>query len=151
MWLILNMGGGGGAAVNMLSCYTRTIIIRYRHKRLILKVGGAAVDTVTNCTHPTYNTGIPYSFRGRKLSRISRFCGYSKSFSCKIWGCGVLWHSTSDQSAKVFSAKIIFFTNSRKFSPSKVIWLYLTIPTLLYEPPSQAWRRWGTWARTYSS
>ena len=51
MWLILNMGGGGGgAAVNMLSCYTGTIIIRHRHKRLILKVGGAAVATVTNCT-----------------------------------------------------------------------------------------------------
>ena len=41
-------------------------------------------------------------------------------FSAKIWERGVLWHSKSAQSAKVFSAKIIFFTNLQKFSPPKV-------------------------------
>ena len=39
-----------------------------------------------------------------------------ESFLRKIWGHGVLWHGTSEQSVKVFSAKIAFFTNS----PSKV-------------------------------
>ena len=38
-----------------------------------------------------------------------------KSFLCKIWGHGILWLSKSEQ-----SAKIVFFTNSWKFSPSKV-------------------------------
>ena len=33
---------------------------------------------------------------------------------------GVLWRSASEQSAKVFSAKIVFFTNSQKvFLPQK--------------------------------
>ena len=41
-------------------------------------------------------------------------------FLCKIWERGVLWRSKSEQSAKVVFAKIVFFTNSRKFSPSKV-------------------------------
>ena len=59
---------------------------------------------------------IARNFRGRKLSRILQFCGYS----CEIWGRGVLWCSKTKQSTKVFSAKIIYFTNSRKFSPLKV-------------------------------
>ena len=42
-------------------------------------------------------------FRGRKLSRILRFCG--ESFLRKIWGLGVLWHDKNEQSAKVFSLK----------------------------------------------
>jgi len=33
---------------------------------------------------------------------------------------GIPWRGKSEQSAKVFSAKIVFFTNPRKFSPSKV-------------------------------
>ena len=40
--------------------------------------------------------------------------------SVKFGGCGVLWHGKSEQPAKVFPAKIVFFTNSRKFSPLKV-------------------------------
>ena len=55
---------------------------------------------------------IAENFRGRKLSRISWFCGYTRNL-----GCSVLWRGKSKQSAKVFTAKI---TNSRKFSPSKV-------------------------------
>ena len=38
-------------------------------------------------------------------------------FLCEIWRCGILWHNTGKRSTKVFSMKIIFFTNSRKFSP----------------------------------
>ena len=36
---------------------------------------------------------IAGSFRGRKLSRISRFCGYLQIciFSIKFWGCGIFW------------------------------------------------------------
>ena len=43
-----------------------------------------------------------------------------ESFLRKIWGRGVLWHSRNEQFAKVFSTKIVFFTDLRKFSPSKV-------------------------------
>ena len=79
------------------------------------------------------------NFRGRKLPRISRFCGYLRKFSlqnlgawhqlmrqkraicesflCKIWGQNL--HDKSKQSAKVFTMEIVFFTTSRKFSPSK--------------------------------
>ena len=45
------------------------------------------------------------NFRGRKLSRISRFYGYSQKFSPWNFGRGVIWHGTSEQSAKVFSLK----------------------------------------------
>ena len=51
----------------------------------------------------------------KKLSQILRFCGKARKFSLQNLGCGILWHGTSEQ-----SAKIIFFTNPRKFSPSKV-------------------------------
>ena len=43
-----------------------------------------------------------------------------ESFLRKICGCGFLWHSKSEQFAKVLSVKIVFFINPRKFSPSKV-------------------------------
>ena len=66
------------------------------------------------CYHTAEN------FRGRKLLRISRFCGYTQKFSPRNLGRGIVWHSKSDQSTKVFSTKNVFFTNSRKFSPSKV-------------------------------
>ena len=60
------------------------------------------------------------NFRGRKLSRISWFCGYLRKFSPQNLEVWHLWCCKSEQSVKVFSAKIVFFTNSRKFSPSKV-------------------------------
>ena len=68
--------------------------------------------------HPKYC--ITGNFQGRKLSRILRFCGYSRKFSPRNLGHEILWCGKSEQSAKVFSAKIVFFTNSQKFSPSKV-------------------------------
>ena len=58
--------------------------------------------------------GIPYS---GKLSREKTFTNF-----VVLWLCAkvIFWCSKSEQSAKVFSAKIVFFTNSRKFSPLKV-------------------------------
>ena len=52
-----------------------------------------------------------------------------ESFLHKIWGCCFFWCGKSEQATKVFSTKIIFFTNSHKFSPSKVF-LY-TVPCLI--------------------
>ena len=46
-----------------------------------------------------------------------KFC---ESFFRKIGGRVALLHGKSEQSAKVFSMKIVFFTKSRLFSPSKV-------------------------------
>ena len=46
----------------------------------------------------------------------------TEASSCKAFGClgkfspGVHWRGKSEQSAKVFSVKIVFFTNSQKFS-----------------------------------
>ena len=71
-------------------------------------------------SRPTNTYRIAENFRGRKLVRISWFCGYTRKFCPRNLGRGVLWHGKSEQSTKVFSAKIIFFTNSRRFSPSKV-------------------------------
>ena len=65
---------------------------------------------------------IPYS---GKLSRKKTFANFAvlwlfaKVFSWSL-GAWRLWRGTSEQSVKVFSAKIVFFANSRKFSPSKV-------------------------------
>ena len=60
------------------------------------------------------------NFQERKLSRISWFCGYSWKFSPQNLGAWHLWRCKSEQSANVFSTKIMFFTNLQKFSPSKV-------------------------------
>ena len=44
-----------------------------------------------------------------------------KSFSLQNLGAyGIHWRDKSEQSAKVLSTKIVFYTNSRKFSPLKV-------------------------------
>ena len=60
---------------------------------------------------------------------------FAKVFSAKIGGVAPLVL----QSAQVFSAKIVFFTNPRKFSPSKVscyavlyIRVYYDVHSLLY-------------------
>ena len=87
------------------------------------------MPTLPECTSfpSTFSavTGRPYHiaefFRGSKLSRISQFCGYSRNFSLRNLGA---WYPLARQKraicAEVFSAKIVLFTNSRKFSPSKV-------------------------------
>ena len=72
--------------------------------------------------HANFQTAGPTRYcivgnlRGRKLLRILRFCGYLRKFSPQILGCGVLWHGKSKQSTNIF----VFFTNWKKFSPSKV-------------------------------
>ena len=62
---------------------------------------------------------LPYS---GKLSREKTFanCGYSRKFSPQNLGVWHLWCCKSEQFTKVFSAKIVYFTNSRMFSSSKV-------------------------------
>ena len=62
----------------------------------------------------------------RKLSRektfvILQFCGYKRNL-----GHGVLQHSKSEQSAKVFSAKIVFSPICAGFLPRK-------FPTIRYQ------------------
>ena len=66
-------------------------------------------------TQPGYR--IAENFRGRKLSWISWFCGYSQRFLCEILERAIFWHDKSEQSMKVC---YVFFTNSWKFSPSNV-------------------------------
>ena len=57
------------------------------------------------------------TFEGENFHEFRSFVTIRERFLQEIRGHGVLWHSTSEQSAKVFSVKIIFFTNSlpRKF------------------------------------
>ena len=62
---------------------------------------------------------IAENFQGRKLSWISRFCGYTRKFSLRNLGRGVLRHGKSEQSAKVFSAKIGFSPIRGSFLPWK--------------------------------
>ena len=55
---------------------------------------------------------IAGNFRGRKkFHEFRSFVAIREGFLRKIWGCGVLWHGMSEQSAKIFSMKIAFFTN----------------------------------------
>ena len=90
---------------------------------------GRTLNTTMLYTHAVSSRTIPYS---GKLSRISWFVAIHESFLREIWERGVLWHGMSEQSTKVFSVKIVFFTNSQKFSSSKVsrytapLWCTLT-------------------------
>ena len=65
---------------------------------------------------------LPYS---GKLSREQTFVNcvvlwlFAKVFSTKFWGVAS-FGTAKASNLKVFSAKIVFFTNSQKFSPSKV-------------------------------
>ena len=78
--------------------------------------------------HTAYqqSSTILYSW---KLSREKTFVNFmvlwlfTNVFSVKSEG-GVLWHGTSEQSAKVFSAKIVFFTNLQKCFSLKSFPLY---------------------------
>ena len=53
-----------------------------------------------------------------------------ESFLHKIWGYGVLWSSTSEQSAKVFSTKTVFSSIREGFLPRK-------FPAIQYIPKIQ--------------
>ena len=82
------------------------------------------VDTFVLCfVYKQYR--IVGNFRGRKLSKISRFCGYTRMFSPQNLGRGILWHSKSEQSAKVFSQKSYSLQICESFLPQK-------FPTIQY-------------------
>ena len=86
----------------------------FRKKLLIMcKYNHIFTSTVTS--HVLYR--IAENFWGIKLPQL---CGYTRKFSLRNLGGGILLHSKSEQSTKVFSSKIIFFTNLWKFSLSKV-------------------------------
>ena len=70
---------------------------------------------------------IAGNFRGRKLLQILRFCSYSQKFSPANWRAWHIFGSTSKQSTKVFSTKIVFFTNSWKFSLTTMRYIYCII------------------------
>ena len=59
------------------------------------------------------------TFEGENLRKSRGFVAIRESFLREIWGMP-LFGGTSEQSTKVFSAKILFSTNLRKFSPTKV-------------------------------
>ena len=66
------------------------------------------------------NYRIAGNFWGRKLSQISRFCGYLRKFpqqNLGVW-CPLARHKRAIRES--FLHENVFFTNSRKFSPSKV-------------------------------
>ena len=75
---------------------------------------------------------IAENFRGRKLSRISRFCGYMQKFSLQNLERGILWLCKSEQSAKVFPAKIVFSPIHESFLPRK-------FPAIQYGIRETAW------------
>ena len=94
---------------------------------VLLDSTGRPVSKLTAWVHACYtptiiNVATPYS---RKLSREKTFANFTvlwlsaKVFSVKLGGV-VSFGTASEQSAKVFSAKIVFFTNLWKFSPLKV-------------------------------
>ena len=61
----------------------------------------------------------------------------NQKFILKIWGRDILGRGTSEQTAKVFSAKIILSTNLRKFSALKVFH-YMVPKPVLHSQVSQA-------------
>ena len=106
--------------------------------------GGWEHSPTTGEIVPSDHYRIAENFRGRKLSRISRFCGYLEKFSS--WNLGA-WHPLAAQasnSRKFFSVKSVFPANLWKFSPSKVCklvvwyipvtaWSYTSIPHLFWQ------------------
>ena len=67
-----------------------------------------------------FSLRVLFSAKGENFCEFRCFVAICKSFLCENWGCRILWHGKSEQSVKVLSLKIIFFTNSRKFFPSKL-------------------------------
>ena len=66
---------------------------------------------------------LPYSGKlSKNFANFAVLWLFVKVFPAKIWGRTVLWCGKSKQSVKVFSVRIVFFTNLRKFS---AIWYSL--------------------------
>ena len=59
------------------------------------------------------------TFEGANFSEFWGFVAIHESFLYKIWGV-VSFGGTSEQSAKVFSVKILFSTNSQKFPAAEL-------------------------------
>ena len=70
------------------------------------------------------------------MRKLSRICGYSRKFSpwnLEVWH-PLVWHKRAIH--RSFLREIVFFSNSRKFSPSKVsrytVVMMSLVPTLHY-------------------
>ena len=70
-------------------------------------------------TSPLLSPPLAGSFQGRKLLQISRFCSYPRKFSPWIGDVASFGNDTSEQSVKIFSAKILFLPNYESFFPRK--------------------------------
>ena len=66
------------------------------------------------------NTAWQETFEGENFCKFRGFVAIHESFLCKIGGVVSFGGDTSEQSAKLFSVKILFSTNSREFSLLKV-------------------------------
>ena len=95
---------------------------------------GSALNQHTTSSHlpiaqNVWLTILAANFRGRRLSRISWFCGYSRKFS--PWNLGVwyplAWHEWAIRKNRIF-------TNSQKFSPLKVS-CYMVVIIVILPPP----------------
>ena len=84
---------------------------------------------VSRHTYTCFSLFLAVVLYSGKLSREKTFVNFAVLWLFakkrkKFWGCGILWYSTSEQSTKVFSMKILCSTNSQKFSPFKNFQLY---------------------------
>ena len=77
---------------------------------------------------------IAENFQGRKLLRISWFCGCTQNFSLRNLGRDVLWRCKSKQSAKVFSAKIVFSPIRESLLPRR----FPAIRYVITSPPTSS-------------
>ena len=125
--------------VSRASDWPGTALMQQIHKKLILGLYSVPSATICYNEHiPTLHlflrisldeqwnvmSHIPYSeklSREKTFHKFHGFCGYSRKFSLLNLG---VWHplvwQKYKQFAKVFSTKIVHFTNSQKFSSSKV-------------------------------
>ena len=72
------------------------------------------------CTEVNLHTTQWETFEGENFHNFCGFVAIHESFLYEIWGRGVLWRGKTEQSTKVFLAKVVYFTNLRKFTPLKV-------------------------------
>ena len=84
------------------------------------------IRTITEKMWSVYR--IAGNIQGRELLWVSWFCGYLNFWGLASFGGGGGGKKggKSEQSAKVFSMKIVFFTNSQTFSPQKFSAIYGT-------------------------
>ena len=89
----------------------------YVHRVITIVVRNKSSNAKLHDTLHGFAYSTARNFWGRKLSQISRFCGYSWKFSLRHLGRGVLWRSKSKQSAKhFFHENRIFYQFTKVFS-----------------------------------